>query len=221
MSQTSVINKVPFDLEPLGIIRTIMGLRNGIYYGCRVRFMHSIVMSLLFKSGSVYDKIVNVVQPTYEHGKNLGMYVFLYKAIVNFLEFVRRGKKDKIHSLVAGAIIGRYVFGEKTPVNHQIVLYLLSRNITGGVTNLQARGIFPKMKFFPILAAICWGLVMFIYEVDKLSLQKSLSDSMDFLYKESDLNLKHWTELVPFKIPSFILENLNNIFNTPLPNLTS
>lgn len=78
--------KLPaFEEEPLAIVRILIGCRNGLYYGCRVRFMHSIVMSLLFKSGSMYDKLNNVIFPTYEHGKNLGLYVLFYKAILNIL----------------------------------------------------------------------------------------------------------------------------------------
>lgn len=79
--------------------------------------MHSLVMSLLFRTGSNYEKILNVIEPTYEHGKNLGMYVLLYKAVVNLLEYMRGGVKDKLHSLFAGAVVGRFVFGEKTAVN--------------------------------------------------------------------------------------------------------
>jgi peroxisomal membrane protein 4 len=60
--------------------------------------------------------------------------------------------------------MGYIVFGRKnTPVNMQIVLYLLSRVIVGGAKNLQKRKKLPSMKFFHILAAISWGLVMFLH----------------------------------------------------------
>lgn len=38
------------------IIAAVKGLRQGIYYGGRVRFAHSIVMQLLFGTGSPIDK---------------------------------------------------------------------------------------------------------------------------------------------------------------------
>lgn len=79
--------------------------------------MHSIVMSMLFRSGSMYDRLFNVISPTYEHGKNLGIYVFFYKLIVSLLEKVI-GRKDKKYSLIAGALAGRVIFGDKSPVNH-------------------------------------------------------------------------------------------------------
>ena len=31
----------------------IKGMRNGIYYGGKIRFMHALVMTLLFKNGSL------------------------------------------------------------------------------------------------------------------------------------------------------------------------
>lgn len=33
-----------------------------------------------------------------------------------------------------------------------------------------------------ILAAFCWGLVMWLFHVDKSTLQPSLTSSMQFLY---------------------------------------
>jgi hypothetical protein len=42
---------------------------------------------------------------------------------------------------------------------------------------------------------------MWIFEIDKNSLQASLSSSMEFLYKKSDEPLKDWRELVPFYLP--------------------
>jgi hypothetical protein len=37
-----------------------------------------------------------------------------------------------------------------------------------------------------LLAAVCWGVVMYMFEKDKNTLQPSLKSSMEFLYKESD-----------------------------------
>jgi peroxisomal membrane protein 4 len=59
--------------------------------------------------------------------------------------------------------------------------------------NLQRKGIFSKkIKAFPWLAAFCWGLVMLLFEDDKGCLQASLSQSMVFLYKDSDVPLTSW-----------------------------
>jgi peroxisomal membrane protein 4 len=52
-------------------------------------------------------------------------------------------------------------------------------------------------KAFPVMAVICWAIVMYLFEKDKSCLQESLTSSMDFLYKESD-SWNSWKEFVPF-----------------------
>jgi hypothetical protein len=49
-------------------------------------------------------------------------------------------------------------------------MYLLSRNLIGGAKNLQARGVIPQIKFFPILAALSWGFVMYLFEDNRSTL---------------------------------------------------
>lgn len=49
-----------------------------------------------------------------------------------------------------------------------------------------------------------WGLVMYLFELDKTILNKSLTTSMEYIYKDSDNDLKSWRELVPFDIPEFL-----------------
>lgn len=48
-----------------------------------------------------------------------------------------------------------------------------------------------------LLAGACWGVVMWLFEVDRGVLQTSLSNSMHLLYKESD-SVEHWTDLIPY-----------------------
>jgi peroxisomal membrane protein 4 len=45
---------------------------------------------------------------------------------------------------------------------------------------------------------------MYLFELDKSILNKSLTVSMEYIYKESDKDLKSWKELVPFDIPEFL-----------------
>lgn len=52
----------------------------------------------------------------------------------------------------------------------------------GSLNSLQDQGVIPRFDFFPLLAALSWGLVMFLFDRNKSSLQKSLTSSMDFLY---------------------------------------
>jgi peroxisomal membrane protein 4 len=95
----------------------------------------------------------------------------------------------------------------------QIVLYLLGRILVGLVTlaykelckeRWGRRGKpFERRWGHFLLAACCWGLVMWLFTVDRSVLQSSLSGSMEFLYLESNKALKNWRELVPFHVPKF------------------
>lgn len=73
------------------------------------------------------------------------------------------------------------IFGEDTPVNNQIVLYLLSRIVVGLVKLGVERGIVPALpegRSFPLLAAFVWGVVMWLFRHDRHVLQDSLQASM-------------------------------------------
>lgn len=179
------------------------GLRNGIYYGGRIRFMHSIIMSILFKKGTPKELLTNICELTFEHAKNLGLFAFFYKLLVCLLNNLR-GKGSKYHSFIAGSLVGYVVFRKKTSVNYQIVLYLLARILVGAGEKLTKQEVIPRMRFYPILAALVWGVVMFLFEDDKKNLQPSLTSSMNFIYKESDKKLEKWTELIPFEKPEIL-----------------
>lgn len=194
-------------------VSSLRGLRNGIFYGGKVRFTHALVMTLLFRGGSFQDKIHSVVKLTYEHAKNLGLYVFLYKSIVYLLTKLR-GKSSKYHAFVGGVIAGYIIFGKKTNVNYQIVLYLLSRVIIGGTENLVKKKKLPDIKLYPFLAAIVWGIIMFLFEDDASTVQPSLASSMNFLYRESN-TYRSWVDFVPIKLPNFLISAINSLFLAP------
>ena len=48
------------------------------------------------------------------------------------------------------------------------------------------------------MAAMCWGLVMWLFTIDKSMLQSSLTSSMQFLYIDSNNKLKSLLELIPY-----------------------
>ncbi|KRX08086.1 hypothetical protein PPERSA_10448 [Pseudocohnilembus persalinus] len=213
-------------------LSSVKGLRQGIYYGMKIRFFHALVMTMLFKQGTLKQKIQTILKLTYEHAKRLGSFVFLYKSGVCLLNKIQQ-KQSKLHNIIAGGVMGYVIWGKQTAVNNQMILYLLSRVIHGGFTALQERNIVPKIgvqetvtnstgnqttikTFFPILAASVWALVMYLFEMDfeqkskkKPALQGSLYGSMDFLYKQSDTRLNDYSELVPFKIPEIISQYIN------------
>ena len=44
------------------LMAALRGARQGLYYGARIRFAHSIVMQLLFGTGNTKDKITRIIQ---------------------------------------------------------------------------------------------------------------------------------------------------------------
>lgn len=193
------------------LVSSFRGLRNGLFYGAKVRFVHSLVMTFLFKSDTLENKIKNILSLTYEHSKNLGIYVFIYKSVGCLLRKILKKNYNWI-SLLSGIIGSAVMWSSNTPVNSQIMLYLLSRNLMA-ITNIlePAKNLISDDKGFPIVSIICWGIVMFLFENYPKSLQQSLYSSMDFLYNESN-SYKTWTDFVPFNIPDKLVEIIEKTF---------
>lgn len=79
---------------------------------------------------------------------------------------------------------------------------MMARVMEGIVLKLIKEGYFPDNPYFNKVYMLMWAMVMFIYEVDNKALNRTLSLSMKFLYKDSDKPLKSYKELVPFDMPS-------------------
>ena len=62
-------------------------------------------------------------------------------------------------------------------------------------------GYLPDKTMFNHTYTITWGFVMYLFELDKSILNRSLTSSMEFLYKESDKPLQSYKELIPIDIP--------------------
>lgn len=104
-----------------------------------------------------------------------------------------------IHSLLAGAVGGYLVWANYTSVNYQIVMYLLSRILIGGIKILSAQDIEPFSKYefkkvYPWLATVVWAIVLWMFEFHPKALHPSLESSMDFLYHDSN----QWSSLKDF-----------------------
>lgn len=106
----------------------LKGWRNGFFYGGRTRLIHSLVMTLLFKTIN-RKSLEDIVRLAYEHASNLGKFAFIYKALCILI--AKSFHHAPWNSFVAGLIGGYVVFSDKTPVNYQIVLYLFSRVVMG------------------------------------------------------------------------------------------
>lgn len=100
----------------------------------------------------------------------------LYKACLAIGRLIRVKLGDKItakigtptsqvDALLAGALVGHFVWGRYSSVNSQIVMYLTSRVLMGlfKVASLKGYPIAKDYDFatvYPVWASITWGLVM-------------------------------------------------------------
>nr|XP_002126961.1 peroxisomal membrane protein 4-like [Ciona intestinalis] len=192
------------------ILSLLKGIRNGIVYGVKIRFPHALVMTFLFKDVPLKDKIRLILRATYQHARNLAQFTFLYKLLTTTLSKTSSKPsvgKNPLHVIPAAAFAGYLVFGEKNPINMQINMYLLSRIIFGLCRVATERGYFPSeeklngVKIFPVFAATMWGVVLWLFENHKHTLQPSLQASMTYLYHDSNKWNNIWDFLVYNKLP--------------------
>lgn len=155
------------------------------------------VMTLLFRKGSLREQLRAIVKLTYEHTRNLALFVGIYKAC---LEVLRRFNSNKTrpgrpaaewHAALAGAIGGYLVWSKYSSVNYQIVMYLFSRIVIALVKRMAANGVKPFClvqfkQVYPSLAIATWAIVMWLFETNPETLHPSLKKSMDFLYHDSN-----------------------------------
>ena len=160
-------------------------------------------MSLLFGKGSPKERLISCCMQAIAHGKILAILAFVYKSVQCFLANLRQ-KADPIHSFIAGmcgSYCLLYVFKTDNSINRQGGYYMMARVLEGLVLKLIKEGYFPNHPYYNKVYMLMWGLVMLIYEMDSKALNRTLSSSMKFLYKDSDKPLKSYTELVPFDVP--------------------
>lgn len=105
----------------------LRGLRNGIYYGGKVRLIHSLVMMLLFKSITKAE-LKNIIKLGAEHARNLGSFVLLYKTSCFLLE--KLWGETSLNSFLSGFVIGGFIFGRKTPVHISHNVRSMSRSFS-------------------------------------------------------------------------------------------
>jgi peroxisomal membrane protein 4 len=183
------------------VLKPLKGLSHGIYYGAKVRFTHAFVMSILYGNGSVIKRIKTIIRLTSEHSVRLGIFVFIYKLAAAALSITNN--LGNLNSFISGAVAGKLIYSKQTQVNIQMIHYLLSRVVTGSIHLLYKSSLIPNSETlsnsgFPLLAVVCWGFVMYLYEKDKTCLQPSLQSSMYYLYDESN-SWKDWRDFVPFR----------------------
>ncbi|XP_048874047.1 peroxisomal membrane protein 4 [Brienomyrus brachyistius] len=179
------------------VLAVVKGFRNGAVYGAKIRAPHALVMTFLFKSGSLKDKLKAIAQATYTHSRNLAYFVFTYKGLQVLQERIQ-GKRLQSQSFLAACLGGWLVFGDNNHINSQINMYLLSRILFALSRLAVEKGYIPQHKRdpFPLFAALVWGIVLWLFEYHPHTLQPSLQSSMNYLYHDSN----EWHSISDFLI---------------------
>ena len=88
-------------------------------------------MTFLFRSGT-YDPSVNAINErlrqklagifklTFQHARNLGLFVTIYKTLMYIQKSARGGREEELDSFFAGLIGGCYIFGNDSAVVQQV-----------------------------------------------------------------------------------------------------
>lgn len=190
------------------LLASLRGFRNGVDYATRIRAAHCLVMILLYRRDqSINSNIGFLYKAVKEHGINLGSFVLVYKILRCQLQN-KLGMTVGASSFIAGGVGGALVWGRsRTPINYQVVLYLLSRIVTGMVHHQVHKGRLPDREGFRPMAALVWAIVMYLFTVDPKSLQGSLRSSMEFLYNDEEYGT----------LPSYATSGFREILESLLP----
>jgi len=81
-----------------------------------------------------------------------------------------------------------------------VLYYIAPRAFEGAWEYFKKLAGKTKVEGFPVVYILVWGLVMYLYELDKKMLNRSLVWSMDYIYKDSDKDMKSWGDLAPIKM---------------------
>ncbi|GAA6063947.1 hypothetical protein JCM10212_002145 [Sporobolomyces blumeae] len=209
------LNRIVLNPAYHDILAILKGARNGLVYGARVRGPHALVMSLIFQSGSLQQRLKYVFKATKQHSLNLAKFVAIYKTCLLVQKTLAGGKQRSLDTFFAGLVGGWCVFGERNAVNEQIVLYVVSRVITSFLPRsgppappappasarptVAADGFplppgypYPKSrppnaKVFEVYAALAWGVVMYLFRERRDTLHGGMVHSMQYLYNDSEV----------------------------------
>lgn len=182
------------------IISSFQGLINGLYYGGKIRFIHTLIMSFLFRKESASKIFMFSVRQGIRHAKILGLYVLFYKLFVCLLRKIHK-KKRNLHNFIAGFTMGVIFFGlKKNSIKEQIVLYLFSR-VFMGFLNYWLKKYDKNIKNQRLVNSIHWGLLIWIFQFHPDSLHDSYKNTLNFMFKESDKPVQNWRELIPLEKP--------------------
>lgn len=155
----------------------------------------------------IKDFLKLILNQTYQHALYAGLFGFSFKLLYCFFNKLFQ-RKSKYNAFLSGFISGFLIFGEKTNIKYQIVLYILGRAINGLGEKFFRKLKIEKIKLFPYLSAFCFGLALYLFESDKSILGSSLTKSLQYLIKDSDKKISDWNLLAPNDFGSYLERTL-------------
>ncbi|KUI68068.1 Peroxisomal membrane protein 4 [Cytospora mali] len=204
----AALERILLDPKYHDILAVVKGARNGAVYGTKVRFPHALVMILLFRSGTIREKLWLIFRATRTHARNLAKFATIYKLTCLLLKHYGPdpGKESPHDSLVAGLVGGYFVFGRRSrsgkisSVNQQIVIYVFARVVLAmarlsvkqgtpfALPALSTEPTSSKVSHYawPVFASLSWGMVMWLFRWYPEDLQPSLRSSMSYIYAQSN-----------------------------------
>jgi len=154
---------------------------NGAIYGAQVRFPHALVMTLMFSSGTLKEKLRAVLSLTLRHSANLALFASCYTICRAILQ---RWCSPAAAYLLSGGLCGGLLLGENTTLLNHVNLYTSSRVVLA--CTRWAIEKWPSLYFpgaFRLYSALSYGALMLFFEMHPKHLQKSLQTSMNFIYR--------------------------------------
>ncbi|ETE67221.1 Peroxisomal membrane protein 4 [Ophiophagus hannah] len=178
------------------ILKTLLYTVNSLLQQRKYHTMLAILKG--FRNGAVLkEKLKVIFQATYTHSRSLAYFVFTYKGLMA-IQSRMQGKKVPLHCFIAAFIGGWLMFGENNNINSQVNMYLLSRILFGLSRLAVEKGYIPQPKqdISQIFAAVVWGIVLWLFEYHRHTLQPSLQSSMAYLYDDSNV----WHDISDFLV---------------------
>ncbi|KAG9244193.1 peroxisomal membrane protein-like protein [Calycina marina] len=206
------LENVILDPKNADWLAVLKAARNGAVYGAKVRFPHALVMILLFRSGTVREKISLILHATKTHATNLAKYATIYKLMMLLLKNIgdEPGKEGVWDTFFAGLTGGYLVFGRRNSRGHtssvskQIVIFVFARvvlsaaklSVQPGAGIIKNPDLTKRISHnaWPVFAALSWASVMWLFRWYPETVQSGLRSSMDYIYVQSD----HWDSLRNF-----------------------
>lgn len=203
-----------------GVLRAA---RNGAVYGGKVRFLHALVIGLLYRHGPLRQRLVLVLNATKQHAETLASFAVIYKAAVALLLLLAKSTDVPLSRSYAKFIAGcvgswvvylqRYLFFNGA-ITHQVTLYCFSRVVlaVGKIlvdkyyswngSPIASLALHQKKHHiyrmaWRVFAVLTWGLVMMIYDTHPQYLQSLLRHSMEYIYNvEQAGGWASWRQLI-------------------------